>query len=170
MQRSAIWAPHRLLPFCVLYLNKLVTVLKNVYDKWCEEKLDGGLSAPICPLRFLSTVILRRFSSEEKEKENQSCFYSSFGRQMASAQNAVWTKAGEPSCTKHNRKSTSTLTKHNQPHRLCWIWRQGLTVMMMSSFQHHLKLNFNYTIVKVSPFMIVEIITFYHLGTNVLSV
>lgn len=109
MQRPAIWPTHRLLPLCVLYLNKLVTGLKNVYDKWCEEKLDGCLSAPICPVHFLSTAIPRRFYSEEKErkKENKSCFYSSFSRRMALAQNAVWTKQGKPSCTEHNRKSIS---------------------------------------------------------------
>lgn len=122
MQRPAIWPTHRLLPLCVLYLNKLVTGLKNVYDKWCEEKLDHCLSAPICPVHFLSTAIPWRFYLEEKAKENKSCFYLSFSRRMAWAQNAVWTKPGKPSCTKHNRKSISIQTKHIQPHRLCWIW------------------------------------------------
>lgn len=38
--------------FCVLYLNKLVTGLKNVDGKWCEEKLDFGLSASILLFPF----------------------------------------------------------------------------------------------------------------------
>lgn len=39
--------------FCILYLHKLVTGLKNVAHKWCEEKLELCLSAPICSFHFL---------------------------------------------------------------------------------------------------------------------
>lgn len=39
--------------FCVLYLHKLVTGLRNADHKWCEEKLDLCLSASICSFHFL---------------------------------------------------------------------------------------------------------------------
>lgn len=51
--RPVIWSAHRLLPFfCVLYLHKLVTGLKNVDHKWCKEKLELCLSASICSSNF----------------------------------------------------------------------------------------------------------------------
>lgn len=41
--------------------------------------------------------------------------------------------------------------------------------MMMSSFQHLLKINFNNTIVKVSPFMMVEMIKSYNFAIEIMS-
>lgn len=151
MQRPAIWPTHRLLPLCVLYLNKLVTGLKNIYDKWCEERLDGCLSAPICPVHFLSTAIPWRFYSEEKAKENKSCFLLVFqqtdglgpGRRLDQTRQGQLHEAQQ-------KKRLDTDETHPATQTLLNLMQQGLVFMRVGSVQHLLKVNFGSTIGKTS--------------------
>lgn len=66
----------------VLYLNKLVTGLKNVDPKWCEEKLEPCLSAPICSFHSFdrNTAVSETLvggKTQEKKKVSTSVFQQS---------------------------------------------------------------------------------------------
>lgn len=88
LQRSAISTTHRPLLFGVLYLNKLVSGLKNVHHKWCEEECwMFSYRLQFVPLSWPQYCRIWDFNQQKKKS-----FNLSFSRPVAPVQTPPWTK------------------------------------------------------------------------------